>query len=457
MIGVTKYTSAQHVSAVNALAETATALRGHALPRSLEDRVSVLLQDLFAVTVAGARTGELRELTRNWVAEAGETAPLGSAIRTNVETATVLDAIASCALELDEGNKYAAGHPAAHVVPAAIAAVRLSKVPVSGRTFLTAVVAGYEVASRFGYALTRNDRWHTHGHWGATGAAAAAAMVWNADVDVVAAAIDGSSALIHVAPWALVLDGNFARNLWIAGAVRAGLDAARLAAAGLVHNSGAIEHTLGDIVGSLDLDRLTEDLGRRWLTLEGYAKQHASCSYTHAAIDTVQSLRAHASWTAEDVEHVHVQTHSLAEPLFGRRPSTRLGAMFSLPFVVAASFVADSIDADTLDPAGGTFEIAEQFSKRVTVATSIQLDALLPQRRVAQVQVELRNGEHVAASTPNPVGDVDHFPMDRNAIRAKSVRLIGEADASVITEIVDKLAASEDVASLIGALRSLGN
>lgn len=451
------YTSAQHVSAVAALAETATALRDHALPQSLQDRMSVLLQDLFAVTIAGARTGELRELTRHWGAEAGETLSLGGTARTNVETAAVLDAIASCVLELDEGNKYAAGHPAAHVVPAAIAAARLSPVPVSGQTFLTAVVAGYEVASRFGYALTRNDRWHTHGHWGAAGAATAAAMVWNADVDVVAAAIDGSSALIHVAPWALVLEGNFARNLWIAGAVRAGLDAARLAAAGLVHNSGAIEHTLGDIVGSLNLDRLTEDLGQRWLTLEGYAKQHASCSYTHAAIDTVQSLRAHASWTADDVEHVHVQTHSLAEPLFGRTPLTRLAAMFSLPFVVAAAFVADSIDADTLDPAGVTFEIAEQFSKRITVATSAQLDALLPQRRVAQVEIELRGGERMAASTPNPVGDVDHFPMNRNAIRAKSVRLIGEADTSAITEIVDELPASVDVAKLIDRLGHRGH
>lgn len=449
MDGGPTFRSAKHISAVQALAAMATRLRDQPLPAALTTRASVLLLDLFGVTVAGARTRELRELAGRWVAEEGVTAPMGSPISTTVESAAVLDALASCCLELDEGNKYAAGHPAAHVVPAAVAAARLAKSPVSGQTFLTAVIAGYEVAARFGYALTRDHRWHTHGHWGATGAATAVAMIWNADVEGVAAAIDASSALVHVAPWALVLDGNFARNLWIAGAVRAGLDAARLSAAGLVGNTGAIEHTLGDIVGSLDLDRLTDALGERWLTVAGYAKQHASCSYTHAAVDTVQSLRADATWTSDDVETVHVRTHSLAEPLFGRHPSTRLAAMFSLPFVVSAALIADSIDGETLDPDSVTFAAAEAFSDRVSVEVSPELDALLPHRRAAEVRIELTNGEHVTAASPNPIGDVDHFPMNRHAIQQKIARLIGAADAAAIAAAVDRLPVCADVTELL--------
>ncbi|QCB52074.1 2-methylcitrate dehydratase [Rhodococcus sp. PAMC28707] len=435
------------------LARIVCELRDGDIPPELTERARSILLDLLGVTIAGARTNELRALSATWRLEEGKTRTLGSRIATTISAAAELDAIAACCLELDEGNKYAAGHPAAHVVPAAIAATRLSSTPVDGHTFLAAIVAGYEVAARFGHALTRDSRWHTHGHWGATGAAAAAASIWGADVDRVAAAIDSSAALIHVSPWGVVLEGNFARNLWIAGAVRAGLDAARLSEAALVDNSGALVHSLGDIVGTLDYPRLTEDLGTRWLTMEGYAKQHASCSYTHAAIDTVQSLRAHAPWNAEDVEQVRVRTHSLAAPLFQRHPTTRLGAMFSLPFAVAAAFVTDRIDTEALDPAGPVFTIAEEFSNRVDVTAATELDELLPGRRAAEVTVVLRSGEKISAMTPNPVGDVDHFPMDHAAIEAKIARLIGEDTAGKLATLIDLLPHTSDVELLLDTLQ----
>ncbi|MGU3432436.1 MmgE/PrpD family protein [Actinomycetes bacterium M1A6_2h] len=424
-------------------------LRDERLPPELVARAEIVLLDLLGVTVAGARTSEMTALRSAWLAEPGTTAPFGTSAGTTIDNAAQLDAIASCCLELDEGNKYAEGHPAAHVIPAAIAAVRMSPDAIDGSRFLSAIVAGYEVATRFGYALDRDPRWHTHGHWGATGAAAAAASILGLDVSQTAAAIDASSALVHVAPWAAVLDGNFSRNLWIAGAVRAGLDAARLASAGLVGNAGAVPQTLGDIIGTMNYERLAEDLGSRWFWLQGYCKQHASCSYTHAAVDTVQSLRASGAWGSGDVENVHVRTHSLAAPLFRRHPTTRLAAMFSLPFVVAASFVTDTIDAAALDPTGLTFAEAERFSERVDVSAATELDSLLPVRRAAEVTVTLRSGEQISATTPNPVGDVDHFPMDLDAVRAKVDRLVGPNDAHLLYELVDAISTAEDVANLL--------
>ncbi|RZL75136.1 MAG: 2-methylcitrate dehydratase [Rhodococcus sp. (in: high G+C Gram-positive bacteria)] len=446
MDGSLSFRSPEHENSVARLAQEVDTLRGRPLPDDLAERAKLVLLDLLGVTLAGARTTEMTRLRAHWNAEPGSTHPLGGPHGTTVESAAELDAIASCCLELDEGNKYAAGHPAAHVVPAAIAAARLAPQQVSGRTFLTAVVAGYEVAARFGYALTRNSAWHTHGHWGATGAATAAAVVHGCDRDAIAAAIDSSAALVQVAPWAVVLDGNFARNLWIGGAARAGTNAARLASAGVVGNTGAIEHSLGSIIGTLDLAKLTENLGERWLTLEGYSKQHASCSYTHAAIDTVQSLRSHADWSADDIARVVVRTHSLAEPLFQRNPSTRLGAMFSLPFVVAAAFLSDAIDVDALDPDGPTFSRAQQFSARVDISSAGEFDELLPERRAAEVTIEFRDGTAMSASTPNPVGDVDHFPMNYGGIRAKIARLVGEEDAAELEGIVESICTTDDVA-----------
>lgn len=433
---------AVHTLVIDALAAAET--RG-------PSRVGTVLIDLWGVGLAGARTPEVAALVASRRREPGRWITLGGGATGSAEAVALLDAVASCCLELDEGNKYAAGHPAAHVVPAAVAAARLADEPVPGTTFLTAVVAGYEVATRFGHALDRDPRWHTHGHWGATGAAMAAAVVWGLSVDRAAAAVDASTSLVSIAPWEVVLQGQFGRNLWMGNAVRAGLDAARLAEAGLVDNVGIASATLGGVVGTLHADRLAVEPGV--LSIDrGYAKRHASCSYTHAAVDVIQHLRRTGGLSADDVTDVRVRIHGLAEPLFGRTPTNRLQAMFSLPVVVAAALVADEIGVDTLDPDGATFVRATSVVDRVHVEVADHLTALLPDRRAVEVELALRSGEVVAAGAPNPVGDSDHFPLDRDAVVAKIVGLVGASDAERIVGVVDGLAGASDVVEVLQGL-----
>ncbi len=443
---------AEQQTATSDLAHLATTCRGDGVPDAVRERVSTMLVDLFGVTLVGSRTPELQALATTWRPEPGTHATTGSTLTGSAETVAHLDAIAACCLELDEGNKHAAGHPAAHVVFAAVVAARIASRPVTGTELLDAVAVGYEVAARFGRATTRDPRWHTHGHWGATGAACAASMLLDATTAQTAAAIDASTTLVQVTPWEVVLGGGFSRNLWIAGANRAGLDAARLALAGLVEDAGHAQHTLGDIVGSLDPALLVAGLGEDWLTTQGYTKQHASCSYTHAAVDAVQSLKASYSLDAGEVARVVVQTHSLATPLFQRDPTSRLAAMFSLPFVVAAAVVNPAIDASALDPAGPTFAVAQELSTRVEVSASPDLDALLPHRRAAEVAIVLHDGTELGLGVPNPIGDSDHFPMSADDVVAKIERLVGPDDTRRITDVVAELASSTDAVATLRAL-----
>jgi 2-methylcitrate dehydratase PrpD len=456
MTDVTAFRAAEQVAeAIEKLAEFATGLSPEHLPTSVRERVDLMLTDLFGVTVAGAHTPEMQALTSAWASPPGEVRVPGTNTRTTPETAAYLSAIAACMLELDEGNKYAAGHPAAHVVFAAIAAARMSDRVVSGQDFLTAVTAGYEVAARFGRATRRDPRWHTHGHWGATGAACAAALLLNAEPDIgtVAAAIDAATGLMHVTPWHTVLSGDFTRNLWIPGANQAGLNAARLARAGLAHNHGSAAHSLGDLLGAMDPDTLVSDLGQRWLTAEGYLKRHSSCSYTHVAVDLIQELQRTAQWTdPAEVAGVQVRVHSLAEPLFSRHPKSRLAAMFSLPFVVSTAMVSQRVDPDVMTPGTTAFKAAEDFSTRVEVAVDEQLNNYLPDLRCTEVTVTLRDGLTVGLAQSNPVGDVAHFPLGSEEVAEKLRHLLGDADAE---QVISTMAAIPACASVVDLLDEL--
>ena len=108
---------AVHTLVIDALAAAVT--RG-------PSRVETVLIDLWGVGLAGARTPEVAALVASRRREPGRWITLGGGATGSAEAVALLDAVASCCLELDEGNKYAAGHPAAHVVPAAVAAARTS-------------------------------------------------------------------------------------------------------------------------------------------------------------------------------------------------------------------------------------------------------------------------------------------------------------------------------------------
>jgi 2-methylcitrate dehydratase PrpD len=442
--------------AVDALAARLGTGRYGDLPDPVRERLPVLLTDLLGVTVVGMRTPELLRLLSSWPPPPGPIPLPGTQVTTTAGAAAQLAAVAACSQELDEGNKYAAGHPAAHVVFAAMAAAQEAQEPVSGARFLAAVAGGYEVAARFGRAVRRDPAWHTHGHWGVTGAACAAAVVLGAPPDQVAAAIDAATGLMTVAPWATVLAGDFTRNLWMGQANLGGLAAAHLARAGLVTNRGAAAASLA-LVGAVDVSSLTADLEERWLVTEGYLKRHSACSYTHAAIDLVQSLRPSGGWAADDVVAVHVGIHSLARPLLQRDPHNRLAAMFSLPFVVGAAMVSGSVDPAAMEPGTPAFEQAQQYSRRVDVEILDELDAWLPDRRVTQLRVEMRDGTSVALAQPNPIGDTAHFPLTGADVVEKIDRLLA-VDVERRQSTADLLAAlralhhSTDVAPTLAAL-----
>jgi 2-methylcitrate dehydratase PrpD len=70
--------------------------------------------------LAGAGTPEVQAMAAQF--QEGGASPLVGLGRTSSADASCwVNGAAVCCLELDEGSKYVRGHPAAHVVPAALA------------------------------------------------------------------------------------------------------------------------------------------------------------------------------------------------------------------------------------------------------------------------------------------------------------------------------------------------
>jgi len=309
------------------------------------------------------------------------------------------------------------------------------------------------VAARLGRATRLGPGVHPHGHYGATGAAAAAARLLGLDAGGIAAAIDAVAGLALAPPFESALAGSFVRNTWLGVAGTHGLLAAQLAAAGLATVDGTAASSLGGILGSLDVGPLTEQLGERYDVTHGYLKRHAACSFVHPAVDAVLDLMAgEPGLDHRRIRGVEVQTHALAAPLARTDPPTRLAAMFSIPHTVAAALVRGSLDPEATGPAVRADPEVRRLAAATTVVHRADFDDRAPAERPARITLRLVDGSERSHEVPNPVGDADYQPLGRDGVLAKLRALLGAADAERIEQVLGRLAGAPSVRPLLAEL-----
>lgn len=381
----------------------------HTVDDAVLQRLGLVLLDVVGVTALGAALDEHRALRAVWDLPSGPAPLIGAGRTTTVDAAAWLNATALVALELDEGNKYAKGHPAAHGFPAvlALAAQRDS----SGADTAAALLAAYEVAARFGRATRLTAGTHPHGNWGVTGAAAGCVRLLGLGPRECAAAIDTAAGMPIAGHFDSALDGNVVRDAWIGASNTSGLAAARMAAAGIARNTGTAALSLGTLLGRFDADELTTDLGSTWQITRGYLKRHASCSFTHPAADAMLHLREHGEPT-----DIRVEIHALGAALAGTDWDNRLSAMFSIPFVVAVAALTGEVGPSAYTPKRLADERVRSLARRVRVVSSDELTARLPDERAVRVTARYPDGAVRTVELPNPVGDADHHPLTESDV-----------------------------------------
>lgn len=452
--GDAKAAAREHTSQ---LARWAAGLAWSDVPDAVRSRLSLVLLDTFAVTLAGAGTEGQRRIRAAWPQPAGDAPVLGAGVLTQVDTAAYLNATALVCNELDEGGKYAKGHPAGHAFPAILALAASSGSP--GELTARALLAGYEVAARFGRATALHRGVHPHGNWGVTGAAAGCAILLGLPAPQVAAAIDTAAGLPIAGHFDSALDGHRVRDAWIGAAAVSGLAAARLAAAGVVRDTGTAALSLGTLLGDFAAEVLTDGLGEDWQIQHNYFKRHASCSYTHPAADLALQLRARHLRTAtkaqlvDAVVEVRVDTHALAAPLRRTHWDNSLGAMFSIPYAVATALLDGAVTPAAAEATAADRPDVFALARRVRVTEDPALTARLPDERATRLTAVLAGGRRVELSAPHPVGDSSHHPFTSDTLSPVLAGLLGgRAVVERLRRTADALCTADDVGPPLRAL-----
>ena len=365
------------------------------LPVSATNRLALLLADMAAVCVAG-RPAPAAAMAADHAAilhPAPETTLLLDGRHVGLAGSAFANGMLANVLDFDDGHRLTKGHPGAVVVPAALAVAQYADA--SARTFLEAVVVGYEVAIRAGIALhDRDPAYHASGAWGAVGAAAAAARLLGLDRPQALSALGLAEYHAPIAPiMRSCAEPRMTKDACAWGA-QLGVTSALLAAQGFTSVRGEF------------LDTDLSDLGVRWQVEELYVKAYPCCRWSQGAIAAALRAAGERTLSAGEIRRVRVRTFAAADRLAKVVPETTEEAQYSLVWPVASAlahrrFGVPEVLGPFTDPG-----VRAMFDL-ITIEVDRSLTDAFPARRLASVEIELRDGSVLTAGPLEAPGEPD--------------------------------------------------
>ena len=389
-------------------------------------KTALILADTVGAIVGGAAEPDVADLRRRLSDRShGACTVIGTRERADAATAALLNGIAGTTLEMDEGNQFARGHPAIHVIPAVLADA--AGHDPGGAALIDAIALGYEAAARVGIATRLRGTMHPHGTWGAVGAAVAVLRLRGADPGAFVEAMNMAASLGSTTSRRTMLEGGTVRNVFAGVSNQMGLLAADLAQTGFSGDSDGLGHVFGKVAGeSFDRGAMTRALGEDWEVMRNYFKMHACCRFNHAALDALNAILRDRPVAVEEIASVSVESYAFAAELDDPAPRNVLAAKFSIPFAMATAIVTGSTGVESFTARRVSDPVIAGLAARVRVAEDPAMSAMLPERRPARVTLHLTGGAKLTSETETNRGDwADPYGPDeiRNKYMSLATRL----------------------------------
>lgn len=392
------------------------------IPASIRHQTGLVLADTLGAILAGWREADVQAIGRRYV-DAGQASVFAQPRKADAASAAFLTGFAGTAVELDEGNYAAGGHPAIHAVAAALAEWS-ARPAISGEAFFNAVLVGYEAGARTGMATSLRPAAHPHGTWGVIGAAAAVARLRGFSPAATLTALELAASLSLATSVTASVRGSAIRNIYAGVAAQNGLLACDLAEAGMSSEPNGIAVVFGSVTGSqFAHDKLVEGLGERWLIAEPFLKLASSCRETQGALEVIEAILEEGPIDPFQVDSIRVTTFAPAAALKETGPVTPIGARFSIPMVLALRLVHGSVWIDAFAPQKLRDPAVRALAERVQVVEDPAMTRRLPTERPCRIELRLAGGAMRGAEMTDAFGDPGR-PLPEAALKGKFLRMV---------------------------------
>lgn len=438
-------------------------------PDSARERAKAVILDGIACAVIGAQlpwsrkaVGIVRALEGT-----GDRMIVGWGAGTSAPGAALLNGTFIQGFELDDYHPIAPLHSAALVLPALWAAAQ-GQAKVSGRKFLEAAMAGFEVGPRVGTALHGGQMlsrgWHSGSVFGTHAAAAAVGKLLGLDAarfeDALGLAATQSSGLMaaqYEADCKRMHHGFAARN---------GLYAATLAAGGYTGIKRVFEREYGGFLSTFgeghdpDPAAVIAGLGEQWEVERMVIKRYAAMGGIHSPLDALFDAASQRPLRAEEIENIQVNvTHATYHHGWWRpeRPLTPIGAQMNIGYALAAAVLDGAAMVKQFTPSRINRDDVWAMLARIDVRHEPAFDAGGQKGRGrTRLVIDFKDGQRIevnrqASRSIESPGSNDWVA---SKYRDLTAGLLDADRQSRIEQLVRKLEEQDDVSELFRLLAS---
>ena len=451
------------------LAEFSADLTYEDLSPDIVDWAKYLCLDFAGVALNGSTTDSARAVVKaiERLDRPGPSQIIGTSRRTLPEYAAMANGTAFHSIELDDVNNEASLHPGVVAYPTALAMADV--VPVDGKSFITSVVAGYDVMVRLGRALKPAEHYgrgfHPTGTCGAFGAAAVASRLLGLQGDSFAHAL-GVAGSQTAGSMEFLAQGAWTKRLHPGWAAHSGIWAALLAQSGFLGPTTILEGENGFLQGysgDADPDEVLRGIGEGFLIAQTSIKPHSCCRYNQGPIDCMLELKQANNLQPEEVKSIRVGLLSAGFGLVAypeeqkRNPTSVVDMQFSMPFSAAVALAYGKAGLTEYAPGVPERPIVRELMSKVKCIKDPDLDSAFPRQWRAWVEVDTNDGRKLRSEITYPKGDVengltwDEMKQKFNDLSAPVVSQQRQSEIVQAVESLETLVDIRDLASLLAA------
>lgn len=403
-------------------------LQYEAIPKEVLQRIKLLMLDSIGCALYGSDLPWTRILqdTLGELDTSQGCAVWGTKQRLSAPHAALVNGTQVQGFELDDVHRQGVMHVGAVVLPALISIAEL-RPGMSGREFLAAAVAGYEIGPRVGICMGQEhiaQGWHSGATLGVFSAAAGAARGLKLDPDrtVHALGIAGtqSSGLMAAQYGAMV------KRMHAGRASQSGLYGALFAERGFTGIVNVLESEYGGFCSTFsrshdryDLAQLTAGLGESWQTMGIALKFYACVGSNHSTLDAIRSMQQERPFGADDVKKIIVNGSQVTMDHVGWKyvPQGLTSAQLNLPYCVATWLLEGDcfVDQFTQDKVADPERIRQ--ADKVEVRHDAEITARGSKfRHMVRVECELKDGTHLERTVAAGRGNENSFASENDVV-----------------------------------------
>jgi aconitate decarboxylase len=443
-------------------------LRYEQIPSTVCERLKLLVLDSLGCAIYGAQL-EWCRILRETLEQSDKTRDAsiwGTDRKLSSVHATLVNGTQVQSFELDDVHREGILHVGAVTLPALVAMAE-THAQLSGKDFITAALAGYEIGPRVGLCMGPQhigQGWHSGATVGvfAAAAAAARALALDAEKTVHALGIAGtqSSGLMAAQYGAMV------KRMHAGRAAQSGLYAALLAGQEFTGITDVFEAPYGGFCTTFsrsqdrfDLAALSAGLGERYETMRVSLKFYACVGSNHTTLDALTDIRKRHPFTAADIDRIVVHASQVTVDHAGwpYRPEGLTAAQLNLPFCAATLILTGDAFVDQFTPDCVNDRARIELSRKVQVVHDPAITALgAAHRHQVRIEVHFRDGSVEHATRDAPRGSEQNFASEAQIIdkfRKLTRATMAEQQQNALIEAVLRLEQLPDSRAMIALLR----